>query len=81
MLSDNAPEINNPDEILTVAEVARRLRVASSWVYSHADFLGAYRLEKYLRFSWKRVTERLERHSDGLDVGVTAQRPPEGSID
>ena len=50
-------------EILTVTEVAQRLRVAPSWVYGHADFLGAYRLGKYLRFDWKRVLERL------LDAG------------
>jgi hypothetical protein len=53
-------QANTTDEILTVFEVAQRLRVASSWVYGHADLLGAYRLGKYLRFSWKRVLERLE---------------------
>ena len=45
--------------ILTVPEVAKRLRVAPSWVYGHADFLGVYRLGKYLRFDWNRVLERL----------------------
>jgi hypothetical protein len=48
------------DEILTVPEVARRLRVQPSWVYGHAEILGAYRLGKYLRFSWRRVIARLE---------------------
>src|SRR5579884_2123465 len=47
-------------EILTVEEVAARLRVPKSWVYSHADQLGAYRVGKYLRFSWKRVVASLE---------------------
>lgn len=46
-------------EMLTVSELAQRLRVAPSWVYGHADLLGAYRLGKYLRFDWGRVIERL----------------------
>jgi hypothetical protein len=50
---------NTSTELLTVTEVAQRLRVAPSWVYGHADVLGAYRLGKYLRFDWKRVLERL----------------------
>lgn len=63
------------DEILTVPEVARRLRVATSWVYANADLLGAFRLGKYIRFSWGRVLSRLEQRSVRVDVGVTAQRP------
>lgn len=46
-------------EILTVSEIAVRLRVPASWVYSHADLLGAFHLGKYLRFHWERVLERL----------------------
>lgn len=48
------------DPLLTVDELAARLRVKRSWIYSHADDLGGYRLGKYLRFSWARVIERLE---------------------
>jgi len=48
------------DEILTVPEVAQRLRVQPSWVYGHSEILGGYRLGKYLRFSWQRVIARLE---------------------
>lgn len=48
-------------ELLTVDDLASRLRVKRSWVYTHADDLGAYRLGKYLRFSWPRVVETLER--------------------
>jgi hypothetical protein len=48
-------------DILTVNEVADRLRVKASWVYSHAADLGAYRLGRYLRFSWIRVLERIEK--------------------
>jgi hypothetical protein len=52
------------EDFLTVSELAAKLRVRTSWVYQHADDLGAYRLGKYLRFSWDRVLERLE-HGDG----------------
>ena len=68
-------------EILTVTEVAQRLRVAPSWVYGHADLLGAYRLGKYLRFDWKRVLERLlGMGTQRSEVGVTAQRPSPRSV-
>ena len=46
--------------LLTVQEVADLLRLKPSWVYAHADDLGAFRLGKYLRFSLPRVMERLE---------------------
>jgi excisionase family DNA binding protein len=46
---------------LTVEEVAVRLCVSRNWVYNHASEIGAYRLGKYLRFSWPRVLERLGR--------------------
>jgi hypothetical protein len=72
---------NSSTEILTVIEVAQRLRVAPSWVYGHADLLGAYRLGKYLRFDWKRVLERLlGSETEGADIGVTAQRPSPRSV-
>lgn len=47
--------------LLTVGEVAARLSVSRNWVYNHASEIGAYRLGKYLRFSWPRVLERLGR--------------------
>src|SRR6266478_9976821 len=47
--------------LLTVDEVAARLCVSRNWVYNHAREIGAYRLGKYLRFSWSRVLERLGR--------------------
>jgi excisionase family DNA binding protein len=55
------------DSLMTIEEVAARLRVKKSWVYAHADDLGGYRLGKYLRFSWPRVLECLERRSVSLD--------------
>ena len=48
-------------DFLTVAELATRLRVRTSWVYKHAGDLGAYRLGKYIRFSWERVLDRLDK--------------------
>jgi len=48
-------------ELMTVEEVASKLRVKRSWVYTHADELGVYHAGKYLRFSWSRVLECLER--------------------
>jgi excisionase family DNA binding protein len=50
----------SPEGLMTPEELAVRLKVKRSWVYGHADELGAYRLGKYLRFSLHRVLERLE---------------------
>jgi hypothetical protein len=58
--AESVERTKGEDEILTVREIAERLRVAPSWVYGHAGLLGAYRLGKYLRFSWGRVLERLD---------------------
>jgi len=64
-----ATEVEIP-ALLTVGEVAYRLSVKPSWVYDHAEALGAFHLGKYLRFSWSRVLERLEgKAGEGLHVG------------
>jgi hypothetical protein len=63
-------------ELKTVNELAELLRLKPSWVYDHADDLGAFRLGKYLRFSLPRVMERLERGEvGGTEFGVPTQRP------
>ena len=63
-------------ELKTVNELAELLRLKPSWVYDHADDLGAFRLGKYLRFSLPRVMERLERGGVGCtDFGLPTQRP------
>ncbi len=49
------------DGLLTVEEVATRLRVGEKWVYEHAEALGVKRVGKYLRFDWSCVLERLEQ--------------------
>ena len=72
-------------DLLTVPEIAERLRVKASWVYGHADELGAFRLGKYLRFSWARVLERLAVRAGcqpcPVPVRVAAQRPAPSPID
>jgi hypothetical protein len=60
-------------DILTVGELAERLQLASSWIYANADSLGAYRLGKYLRFSWRRVLARLEG-SPTTHVGIAVHK-------
>ena len=56
-----AGEHRDGKHLLTVDEVAVRLCVSRNCVYNHASEIGAYRLGKYLRFSWPRVLERLGR--------------------
>lgn len=73
----SAGNLESPQVLLTVQEVASRLRLKPSWVYEHADDLGAYRLGKYLRFALSRVMERLEKGRIGcFEVGSPTQRPP-----
>ena len=61
--------------LMTVEEVAIRLKLKKSWIYAHANDLGAYRLGKYLRFSWPRVLEHLDRGSGSL--GQSSYDPPQ----
>jgi hypothetical protein len=68
------------DEILMVEEVAVRLRVKPSWVYGHADELGAFRLGKYLRFSWREILARMANPASTNHLGVPAQRPSPTSM-
>jgi excisionase family DNA binding protein len=62
MNEERSPEETclSAEALLTPEELAVRLRVKRSWVYSHADELGAYRCGKYLRFHFTRVLARLE---------------------
>ena len=45
--------------LLTVEEVALRLRVKPGWVYRHARALGGLRVGKYVRFYWPTVLDCL----------------------
>jgi len=56
-----AKDTSGTQELLTVEDLATRLQVPRSWVYSHSADLGAYKLGKYLRFDWERVRERLSK--------------------
>jgi hypothetical protein len=51
------------EQLLTTVEMAARLRVKPSWIYSHADDLGVIRLGKYLRFDWDFALKRLAENS------------------
>ena len=77
----SAEENGSAEGLLTPEELAVRLRVKRSWVYGHADELGAYRLGKYLRFSLSRVLKILERGAIGTHyVNLPTQRPLPTSI-
>ena len=52
---DHTPELSAGDELLTVQDAARFLKVSVSWVYEHVrpgadDRLPVVKLGKYLRF-------------------------------
>ena len=49
--------------LLTVKEIAAVLQVQPSWVYPHADALGAFRVGKYLRFSLNVCSEETRSRS------------------
>ncbi len=56
-----------PDELVDVAEIARRFGVSPDWVYSNADSLGVVRLgdgpKARLRFDPETVAQRLRAGS------------------
>jgi len=59
----------NAEDILTPAELAKRLKVPLSWIYEKSRDRGQFagqplpvlRCGKYLRFSWPAVVEWLQR--------------------
>ena len=60
------PDYALHDELLTVAEIARLLRVPDSWVYERTRRRGVarmphFKLGKYLRFSEREVWAWLEK--------------------
>ena len=69
---------NLADGLLTVRDVAARLGVPPSWVYSHSGELGVFRLGKYLRFSWARTLECLE--NGGADLSEVGSAPSVGRV-
>jgi hypothetical protein len=57
--------VKTEEVLLTPQELAARLQVTPGWVYRHAGRLRAFHLGKYLRFSWPRVLEAMERFESG----------------
>ena len=74
MENETATEAASRD-LLDVDEVAARLRVKKSWVYSHVNDLGVIRAGKYLRFEWATVLARLRDQEAASHIGSASQRP------
>jgi hypothetical protein len=75
-----------PAELVDAAELARRLGVERSWVYTHAIQLGAIKLgngrRPRLRFDPQVAIERIraaqERQDQGPPLRPPHPRPPDG---
>jgi hypothetical protein len=67
-----------PAELVDAAELARRLGVDRSWVYTHAIELGAIRLGEgprpRLRFDPSLVAERIRQNARGQDTEAPRRR-------
>jgi len=67
----------DPSQILTLPELAERLKVSQRWVYEKSrrrcqDPLPVIRIGRYLRFNWLDVSEWLRRHSNVSPSGRRA---------
>ena len=63
------PVAVDPLQILTLAEIADRLKVSQRWVYEKTrnrcqDPLPCIRIGRYLRFDWHDVSAWLQQHSN-----------------
>ncbi len=63
-----APIAVDPLQILTLSEVAQRLKVSERWVYEKSrrrcqNPLPAIRIGRYLRFDWQEVSAWLREQS------------------
>jgi excisionase family DNA binding protein len=61
----SAPNVISPNDILTVAELAARLKVKPTWVYEKMrprtdNPLPVWKMGRYLRFSWEQVSTWLQ---------------------
>lgn len=69
-----------PIGLLTVAEVAQRLRVSTKWVYAHQRRLGAIKLgegpKARLRFDAGAVAAELEGTERGVRQDAVVPEPP-----
>jgi len=60
----------DPSQILTLKEVAERLKVSERWIYEKSrrrcqNPLPVIRIGRYLRFNWLEVSAWLNRQSTG----------------
>lgn len=60
-LQGSAPSQNDPDDLLTAAQVAEQLNARPAWVYRHARQLGGQKLDGLMRFSRRRVLAYVDR--------------------
>jgi predicted DNA-binding transcriptional regulator AlpA len=63
------PIVIDPSQILTLAELAERLKVSERWVYEKSrrrcqNPLPTIRIGRYLRFLWTDVSVWMHRHSN-----------------
>jgi len=67
-MSNNTHEAKDrPTELLTKAELAKRLNVTSRTIDNWRDerILSAYKIMSQVRFDWGLVLEELELHKEG----------------
>jgi predicted DNA-binding transcriptional regulator AlpA len=60
------PRVLDPADLLTLDELAARLKTSKRWVYEKSrkrcvDPLPVFRMGRYLRFSWRDVSYWLQR--------------------
>ncbi len=72
------PGFISPSDILTVQELASRLKVKPTWVYEKmrgrgANPLPVFKIGRYLRFSWADVCAWLQSTRKG---GTISKKPP-----
>lgn len=65
-----SPQPLDPSQILTLSEIAERLKVSERWVYEKSrrrcqNPLPVIRIGRYLRFNWIDVSAWLQRQSFG----------------
>jgi hypothetical protein len=65
---ETTPALVKPEDILTVAELAARLKVPPSWVYKHVaksrkNQLPVLRCDGFLRFEWPAVVAWLRSNN------------------
>jgi predicted DNA-binding transcriptional regulator AlpA len=67
----------DPTHILTLAELAERLKVSERWIYEKSrkrcqDPLPVIRIGRYLRFHWLDVSAWMRAHSNNMSTATKA---------